>query len=239
MRVSLFIPCFVDVCFPQVGISVVQILERLGHDVAFAESLTCCGQPPFNAGFWDEARSMAARVVDRLADAEAVVVPSGSCTATIRNFYPELFAGTRLEASVRDLASKTFEFSDFLVNRLDVTDLGARFPARVTYHDGCHNLRELGRKTEPRTLLSHVRELELIEMSEAETCCGFGGTFAINFPMISTAMAEVKCESAGDTGAQYIVSTDSSCLMQIQGLLDRQRSPVRTIHLAEILARSE
>ncbi|MBC8108858.1 MAG: (Fe-S)-binding protein [Anaerolineae bacterium] len=239
MTVTLFIPCFVDVCYPQVGLSVVRILERLGHDVAFAENLTCCGQPPFNAGFWDEARSIAARVIEGLAGAEVVVVPSGSCTATIKNFYPEMFAGSRLEPVARELANKTFEFSDFLVNRLSVTDLGARFPARVTYHDGCHNLRELGRKQEPRTLLSHVRDLELIEMGEAETCCGFGGTFAVKFPAISTAMAEVKCESAGDTGAQYVVSTDSSCLMQIQGLLDRQRSPMRTIHLAEILARRE
>jgi len=237
MTVTLFIPCFVDLCFPQVGISVIHILKRLGHRVRFASQVTCCGQPPFNAGFWKEARSIAARAIEILADAEVVVVPSGSCTATIKNFYPELFAGTPMEAVAGRLAGKTFEFADFLVNRLNVTDLGARFPARVTYHDGCHNLRELSRKQEPRTLLKCVRDLELIEMNEAETCCGFGGTFAVKFPAISTAMAEVKCVSATDSGAQYVVSTDSSCLMQIQGLLDRQRSPMRTIHLAEILAR--
>lgn len=236
MKLTLFIPCFVDVCFPRVGMSVVDIFERLGHQIAFAKQLACCGQPPFNAGLWNEARSIAARVVDGLKTADVVVVPSGSCTATIKNFYPELFANTSYESGARALATKTFEFSDFLVNQLGVVDLGARFPARVTVHDGCHNLRELGKKHEPRTLLSHVRDLELIEMSEAETCCGFGGTFAIKFPMISTAMAEVKCASAVETGAEYVVSTDSSCLMQIQGLLDRQRSPVRTIHLAEVLA---
>jgi L-lactate dehydrogenase complex protein LldE len=236
MDVTLFIPCFVDVCSPRVGISVVEVLERLGHRVHFAEQLTCCGQPPLNAGYWDEARSIASRVIDGLRDARAVVVPSGSCTATIRNFYPQLFAGTSRESAARELGSRTFEFTDFLVNELHVTDLGARFAGSVTIQDGCHNLRELGKKREPRVLLEHVRDLRLIEMTEAETCCGFGGTFAVKFPAISTAMAEVKCASATETRADYIVSTDSSCLMQIQGLLDRRRSPMRTIHIAEILA---
>ncbi|CAN5549864.1 (Fe-S)-binding protein [soil metagenome] len=239
MNVTLFIPCFVDVCFPAVGVCVVAILERLGHRVSFAEQLTCCGQPALNAGFQDEARSIAARVVEGLRAADAVVIPSGSCTATLRNFYSGLFANTSLASAALDLAGKSFEFADFLVNRLGVSDLGARFPARVTIHDGCHNLRELASKQEPRTLLHHVRDLELVEMAEAETCCGFGGTFAVKFPAISTAMAEVKCASAVATRADYIVSTDSSCLMQIQGLLDRQRLPIRTIHLAEVLARRE
>jgi len=236
MVISLFIPCFVDVCSPRVGISVVEILEQLGHRVRFAKHLTCCAQPPLNAGYWDEARSIAAKVIEGLSTAEAVVVPSGSCTATIRNFYPLLFAGTELERAASELATRTFEFSDFLVNQLRVRDVGARFPGRVTIHDGCHNLRELGKKQELRTLLAHVRDLQLTEMTEAETCCGFGGTFAVKFPAISTAMAEVKCASAIETRADYIVSTDSSCLMQIQGLLDRQRLPTRTIHIAEVLA---
>jgi L-lactate dehydrogenase complex protein LldE len=154
----------------------------------------------------------------------------------VKNFYPELFANTPHGETAGNLAAKTWEFSEFLVKKLGVTDLGARFPHKVTFHDGCHGLRELGIKTSPRVLLSHVRELELIEMTEAETCCGFGGTFATKFPMISTAMAEVKCASALDTQADYIVSCDSSCLMQVQGLLDRQGKPIKTIHLAEILA---
>jgi L-lactate dehydrogenase complex protein LldE len=136
------------------------------------------------------------------------------------------------------LAAKCHEFSDFLVNRLGVTDLGARFPAKVSFHDGCHGLRELGIKQAPRALLAKVRDLELIEMRDAETCCGFGGTFAAKFPMISTAMGEGKCASAAETGAEYIVSNDSSCLMQIQGVLDRQGKPLKTIHLAEILDRT-
>jgi L-lactate dehydrogenase complex protein LldE len=236
MNIALVIPCFVDAFFSQVGIRTVEILERLGHRVTFAQHIACCGQPALNAGCWDEAREVAGRAIDQLIHADAIVLPSGSCAATIRNFYPELFAGTSCEAIARKVADKTFEFCEFLVNRLGVTDLGARFAATVTIHDGCHNLRELGCKREIRTLLSHVRDLSFVEMAEAETCCGFGGLFATKFTQISTAMAEVKCASAIETHADCIVSTDSSCLMQIQGLLDRQRLPMRTIHITEILA---
>ena len=150
-------------------------------------------------------------------------------------FYPELFAGTKYEQAVRELAPKCWEFSAFLVNKLGVTDLGAKFPHKVTFHDGCHGLRELNNKRPPRELLDKVRGLELVEMDAAETCCGFGGTFSAKFPMISTAMGDVKCASAIETKADYIVSCDSSCLMQIQGLLDRQQKPIKTMHLAEIL----
>lgn len=236
MTVTVFIPCFVDLFYPRVGISVVKILERLGHRVTCAESPACCGQPAFNTGYWPESRAIAVRVLEQLRDAEAVVIPSGSCGAMLKVFYPELFAGTPQEARARSLASRCWEFSEFLVHKLGVTDLGASFPHRVTFHDGCHGLRELRNKRAPRALLARVRGLELIEMDAAETCCGFGGTFAAKFPAISTAMAEVKCASALDTGAEYVVSCDSSCLMQIQGLADRQRKPIKTIHLAEVLA---
>ena len=238
MKVTLFIPCFVDLCFPQVGMSMVSILERLGHQVVFHEDVICCGQPAFNSGFWEETRVVARKVLQRLDSSEAVVIASGSCGAMMKVFYPEIFANTPEAPAARALADKCFEFSEFLVNRLGVTDLGARFPAKVTFHDGCHGLRELGAKKPARTLLSHVKDLTLIEMKDAETCCGFGGTFAAKFPMISTAMGEVKCLSAQDTGADYIVSNDSSCLMHVQGLLDRQGKTVKTIHLAEILARA-
>lgn len=236
MIVTLFVPCFVDLLYPRVAISMVQLLERLGHTVEFPEELACCGQPAFNSGFWDEARAVAGRVLDRLAAADAVVVASGSCGAMLKVFYPELFASTPRATAAAALAAKSWEFSDFLVTRLGVTDVGARFRARVTFHDGCHGLRELGKKQPPRQLLAQVRDLTLVEMSEAETCCGFGGTFSAKFPMISTAMDEVKCKSAIATGADFIVSNDSSCLMQIQGLLDRQGGRIRTIHLAELLA---
>lgn len=237
MNVTLFIPCFVDACYPRVGMSVAAVLERLGHTVDVPDDLpACCGQPAFNSGYWAEAKPVAERVIRALADAEAVVVPSGSCGAMVKNFYPQLFAGTPRATDAAALSARTFEFTDFLVNRLGVTDVGARFPAKVTFHDGCHGLRELGTKREPRQLLRAVRDLELVEMAEAETCCGFGGTFGVKFPMISTAMGDVKCASAADTGADYVASNDSSCLMQLQGLLTRQGRPLRTIHVAEILA---
>ncbi len=236
MTVTLFIPCFVDLFYPQVGVSMVHILERLGHKVVCPNSPACCGQPAFNTGYWDESREIAMKVIESLKDAEVVVIASGSCGAMLKVFYPELFAGTKYEQLARELAPKCHEFSAFLVNKLGVTDLGATFPHKVTFHDGCHGLRELNNKRPPRELLANVRGLELIEMDAAETCCGFGGTFSAKFPAISTAMGDVKCASALDTKAEYVVSCDSSCLMQIQGLADRQKKPIKTLHLAEVLA---
>ena len=238
MKISLFIPCFVDQFHPQVGMSIVRVLERLGHEVDYPEAQTCCGQPAFNSGYWDEARLVAGRQMSVFQDAETVVIASGSCGAMVKCFYPELFHGRPREAEARAFAAKTFEFSDFLVNKLRVIDVGARFPGRATFHDGCHGLRELGLKKPPRQLLEHVQGLELVEMKEAETCCGFGGTFAVKFPMISTAMGEVKCASIAETGADFVVSNDSSCLMQIGGLLEKQGRSTRTLHLAEVLAQT-
>ncbi len=234
MIVTLFIPCFVDALYPRAGISMVEILERLGHSVVCPEEIACCGQPPFNSGYHPEARTIATPVLEKLADAEAVVIGSGSCGAMVKKFYPELFAGTRHAELAKQVASRTWEFSDFLVNKLGVTDLGAKFPHKVTFHDGCHGLRELGIQKQPRTLLANVQGLEFVEMPEV-SCCGFGGTFAAKFPTISTAMGEVKCAAAAETGAEYIVSSDSSCLMHIQGLLSRQGKPTKTISLAEVL----
>lgn len=235
MTVTLFIPCFVDLLFPRVGISIVQILEDLGHRIDFPEELNCCGQPAFNSGYWDEARAVALPALRRLEGCNAVVVASGSCGAMLKVFYPQLFAGTVHEAAAKNLSAKCWEFSDFLATKLGVTDLGAAFPHKVTFHDGCHALRELGVKKSPRALLARVRGLELVEMKE-EVCCGFGGAFAVKFPMISTAMGEVKCAQAAETGAEYIVSSDSSCLMHIQSLADKQGKKLKVIHLAEILA---
>jgi len=239
MKISLFIPCFVDSFYPQTGIKVVEILERLGHEVDYPTALTCCGQPAFNCGYWGEARAVAQKVLGMFEKAEVVVIVSGSCGAMLKVFYPELFKDTPFHQAALELSAKTYEFSDYLVNKLGVTDLGARFPAKVTFHDGCHGLRELNIQSEPRQLLANVRDLELIEMTEAQTCCGFGGAFSAKFTTISTAMGEVKCASALETGADYIVSNDSSCLMHIQGLLDRQRQPIRSLHLADVLSRTE
>ena len=239
MRISLFVPCYVDAFYPNVGISIVKILERLGHTVEYPQSLTCCGQPAFNGGFWPQARAVAEGVLKAYRNADVVVVASGSCGAMIKVFYPQIFQDTPHHEAALALAEKTWEFSDFLVTRLGVTDIGARFPATVTFHDGCHGLRELGVQSQPRTLLAHVQDLTLIEMAEAQTCCGFGGAFAVKFAPISTAMGEVKCASALETGADYLVSNDSSCLMHLQGMLNRQRKPLQSLHLAEVLARTQ
>ena len=243
MRVALFIPCFVDQFCPQVGVAMVNVLRRLGIEVYYPPEQTCCGQPAFNTGYWDEARALARRYCEVFADAEAVVSPSGSCVAMVRNFYPELLGvstggtGARpATAAIPACVSNTFEFSEFLVKKLGVTDVGARFPAKATYHDGCHALRELRLKEEPRQLLRHVRDLELIEMDNAETCCGFGGTFSVKFPRISCAMDGVKVASIQRTGAEYVVSADSSCLMQIDGYARRCKLPIKTVSLAEVLA---
>ncbi|MGD1088379.1 MAG: (Fe-S)-binding protein [Verrucomicrobiota bacterium] len=238
MKISLFIPCFVDQFYPQVGMSIAQVLERLGHTVDYPEAQTCCGQPPFNSGYWDEARVVAQRQMAVFRDAETVVIASGSCGAMVKIFYPELFHHHSHEAEAKALAAKTFEFSDFLVNQLGVLDVGARLAGRATFHDGCHGLRELGLKKPPRQLLRYVQGLELVEMKEAETCCGFGGAFAVQFPMISTAMGEVKCASIAESGAEYVISNDSSCLMQIRGVLERQGKSIKTLHLAEVLAQT-
>jgi L-lactate dehydrogenase complex protein LldE len=238
MTISLFVPCFVDLMFPKAAISAVKIFEKLGHKVVLPEGPACCGQPAFNTGYWDESRVTAEKVLDSLKGADAVVIVSGSCGAMIKNFYPQLFEGTKHEPAAKALAAKSHEFSSFLVRQLKVTDVGARFPHKVTFHDGCHGLRELNNKLPPRELLRQVRGLELVEMTEAETCCGFGGTFAAKFPAISTAMGEVKCDSALQTGAEYVISCDSSCLMQIDGLAKKQGKAIKTLHLAEVLAQS-
>jgi len=237
MRIGLFIPCFVDHYFPEVGVSIVKVLEKLGHTVEYTEGQTCCGQPAFNSGYWDEARKVAEHMLDVFASSEVVVSASGSCGAMIKIFNPELFRDTGREADAKALSERTWEFSSFLVDKLGVTDVGASFPHKVTFHDGCHGLRELGIQSQPRQLLAKVKGVEFVEM-DSVTCCGFGGTFAVKFPAISTAMGEVKCASVIQTGAEYVASNDSSCLMQIQGMLNRQTSKVKSIHLAEILASS-
>jgi L-lactate dehydrogenase complex protein LldE len=238
VRVALFIPCFVDQLTPEVGLDVVRVLRRLGYDVDFPQAQTCCGQPAFNSGYWNDARPVAERFLDVFGSAEVIVCPSGSCTTMVRNFYPQLLADSPSRDKALEVARKLFEFSEFLIKVAKATDLGASFPHRVTYHDACHALRELGLKQGPRELLRHVRGLELVEMPYSEECCGFGGTFATKFPMISGAMGDAKAGNAQSSGAEYITSTDPSCLLHIDGVLRRQKSSVRTIYLASILAQT-
>jgi L-lactate dehydrogenase complex protein LldE len=236
-RVSLFVTCLVDQFFPQVGESVVRILRRLGADVTFNPAQTCCGQPAFNTGFRDEARDVAARVLDLFDDADYVVAPSGSCTSMMRVFYPELFAGNEAAlARVKRLQTKLFEFSEFVVKVMKADDVGATFPHRVAYHDSCHLLRELGVEAEPRTLLGKVQGIELVELKDYQVCCGFGGTFSVKFPEVSAAMGNDKLKAALAARAEYLVANDSGCLMHLAGLIHRQGLPLRTLHLAEVLA---
>ena len=236
-RVALFVTCIVDQVFPNVGLSMAAVLERAGWSVDFPEAQTCCGQPAFNSGYHDEARAVAEHFLDVFGDAEHIVAPSGSCTAMASHHFEELFAGDsrRLEQA-RSLGGRVREFSQFLVEVAGIEDVGATFPTVATYHDSCHALRELGIKAAPRRLLSHVRRLELREMDAAEECCGFGGTFSVKFAGVSGGMARTKIESILRTGAETVISIDSSCLMQLQGAISRAGAPLRTMHLAEVLA---
>ncbi len=239
-RVSLFITCLGDQFFPQVGECVVKVLRRLGVEVTFNPAQTCCGQPAFNTGYRDEARAVAARVLDLFEDAEYIVAPSGSCTAMMRVFYAELFANDpgRLRQA-QGLGKRLYEFSEFLVKVLKVEEVGASFQGRVAYHDSCHLLRELGVESEPRKLIRAVRGVEFVELQDDKLCCGFGGTFSVKFPEISVAMGEDKLRAAAATDADYLVAADSSCLMHLAGLAHRQKLPIKTMHLAELLAKQE
>ena len=236
-RVSLFVTCIVDQVFPQVGIAITEVLERLGYQVHFPEAQTCCGQPAFNSGYTEEARKIARHFLGVFRDSEFIIVPSGSCTSMISHHFADLFEhDPALLAEAHALESRVWEFSRFLLEVAGVEDVGARFHGVVTYHDSCHALRELHIKAGPRKLLANVRGLTLTEMGAAEECCGFGGTFSIKFPEVSGAMARTKIDSIQKTGASTIVSIDSSCLMQLQGVIDRAGLPIRTLHLAEVLA---
>ncbi len=239
-RVALFITCLGDLFFPQVGECAVKLLRRLGMEVTFNPAQTCCGQPAFNTGYRQEAREVAARVLDLFADAEYVVAPSGSCTTMVRVFYPELFEHDpeRLRKAER-LRERFFEFSEFLVKVLKVEDVGASFRGRVTYHDSCHLLRELGIGDEPRKLIRAVRGIDFVEMQDYRLCCGFGGTFSVKFPEVSVSMGEDKLRAATQAGAEFLVANDSGCLMHLAGLIHRQGLPIRTLHLAELLAKQE
>lgn len=227
-RVSIFVTCIVDQVFPRVGMAMAEVLERAGCEVEFREAQTCCGQPAFNSGYRDEARDVARHFLKVFEGAEYIVVPSGSCTSMVAHHYADLFDGHH--------ETRVYEFSRFLVDVLKVDDVGARLDSVATYHDSCHALRELKIHDAPRRLLRNVRGLQLTEMDAAEECCGFGGTFSVKFAEVSGAIARTKIDSIVRTGADTVVSIDSSCLMQLQGVLSRAGSAVRTMHLAEVLA---
>jgi L-lactate dehydrogenase complex protein LldE len=233
--VALFATCLGDQLWPEVVEATVAVLERAGCSVTFDPAQTCCAQPAFNSGYHDEAKAVARRFVEIFERADAIVAPSGSCTAMVHR-YPELFRDEPdWRARAEAVAHKAHELSAFLVRELGVVDLGARLQARVAWHDACHALRELGVHDEPRRLLRAVAGLELVELRTAESCCGFGGTFAVKFPELSTAMLDHKLSGLDDR-VDVLSAVDSSCLMQLRGRLQRQGSRVRAMHLAEILA---
>ena len=235
MKVQLFIPCFVDQLYPQTAFNMIRVLEKAGCDVVYNPSQTCCGQPAFNAGFWDDARDVCKKFLKDFRDDLPIVTPSASCAGFIKNYYPKLFENSSLHNDVKNIGNRCFEFSDFLVNKLKITNFEARLEGKATYHDSCAGLRECKIKNEPRILLGKVKGLEIVEMADVDTCCGFGGTFAVKFEPISIAMAEQKVEHARDTGAEYLISTDLSCLMHLQGYIDNKNYSLKTMHIADVL----
>ena len=238
-RVSLFVTCLADQLWPSAATGAVAVLRRVGCAVEFDDRQTCCGQPAFNTGYRSEARALAERLIAifESSSADAIVSPSGSCTAMLHH-YGELFDDPDWKARAQRVAERTHELSAFLVNRLGVEDVGATFAGRLTWHDACHSLSDLRIKSEPRRLLRRVRGAELVELppANAEACCGFGGTFSVKYPDISVAMLDEKVDAIERLGVDAVVSSDASCLMQIGGRLSRRRSSVRAMHLAEVLA---
>jgi L-lactate dehydrogenase complex protein LldE len=242
MRISLFITCYNDTLFPETGKSVVRLLERLGHEVDFPLEQTCCGQMHFNTGYQAEAMPLMRRFVEIFRDAEAVCIPSSSCVAMVRDNYPrmaESTGGAALMKTVDDLLPRVYELSELLVNKLGIEDVGAYYPHRVTYHASCHSLRSLHLGDLPVRLLRRVRAIDLVELKDIDQCCGFGGTFAVKNSDVSAAMLADKLRCVENTRAEVCTAVDNSCLMHILGGLHRERTGVRTVHLAEILASTE
>jgi L-lactate dehydrogenase complex protein LldE len=236
MEVDLFIPCFIDQLYPETGFNMVKILEKAGVKVHYNTKQTCCGQMAFNSGFWDEAKKLGEKFIEDFSSSRPIVGPSASCIGYVKNNYNELFYNTAFHNEYKQLQKNIFEITDFLVNVVKVTNFGSVFEHKITYHDSCAALREYKLNDEPRTLLKNVKGLELVEMEDTHTCCGFGGTFAVKFEPISTAMAEQKVHHALETGAEYIVSTDLSCLMHQYGYIKKHKLPLKVAHIVDVLA---
>ena len=235
-RVALFVTCIVDQLYPNIGLAAAALLEAQGCVVHVPRGLTCCGQMGFNAGFRDEARAVAGRTIELLRGQSAVVLPSGSCAAMIKHLYHELFHDTPHQAAAEELIGRTYELTEYLVDVLGVSDLGARYNGRIAYHDACHGLRFLGLRSQARSLLAHVAGAELTLLPGADECCGFGGLFAIKQHAISEAMLDRKLAGIQATGAELLVTGDASCMTQIAGGLSRAGSRTRARHIAEVLA---
>ncbi|MGB4773563.1 MAG: (Fe-S)-binding protein [Daejeonella sp.] len=235
MNVELFIPCFIDQLYPQTAFNTIRVLEKAGCKVIYNANQTCCGQPAFNAGFWDEAKTVGNKFLSDFSEDNYIVSPSASCTGMVKNYYNDLFTNAVVHNKCRAIQSNIHELSDFLVNVINKDYFGAELEGRAVYHDSCAGLRECKIKNEPRQLLSKVHGLDLVEMQDTETCCGFGGTFAVKFKGISSAMAQQKVDHALAMQAEYIISTDASCLLHLQAYIDKNNIPIKTMHLADVL----
>ena len=237
MRATLFVQCLVDGLYPEVGEAMVALFNRLGISMSCPVNQTCCGQPAFNAGYRKAAITAAKRFIEIFGDAEVIVCPSGSCVGMVKHHYPELFTNDQkwFERAER-VGQRTFELSQYLVDVLEIEDVGASYDGKVTYHDSCHLLRGLGVAEQPRRLIRNIKRTELVEMKDSDKCCGFGGTFAVKYPQISVAMVDDKISNIIACGADTVTGCDISCLMNIQGRLSRIGSPVKTMHLAQLLA---
>lgn len=236
MIVDIFIPCFMDQIYPGTAMNMVKILEYIGCRVNYNVEQTCCGQPAFNSGYWNHSKEIGEKFIKEFPDDRYIVTPSASCAGMVKNYYSEMFHNSVLHNEYKMVRKNMFEFSDFLVNVLKITDLGAKLEGVATYHDSCAGLREYGIKREPRLLLEKVKGLKLVEMEDVEVCCGFGGTFAAKFEPISVGMGEQKVDNAMATGAEYIISTDSSCLMHLDGYISKQNKKLKVMHLVDVLA---
>lgn len=236
MNIELFIPCFIDQLYPQTAFNTVKVLEKAGCTVIYNTEQTCCGQPAFNAGFWNEAKVVGSKFLNDFTGENYIVSPSASCTGMVKNYYNDLFTNTVVHNKCRGIQGNIRELSDFLINVVNKDYFGAELEGRAVYHDSCSGLRECGIQAEPRQLLSKVHGLDLVEMKDTDMCCGFGGTFTVKFHGISSAMAEQKVQNAMEMEAEYIISTDASCLLQLQGYIDKNNIPIKTMHLADVLA---
>ncbi|MGN6397128.1 MAG: (Fe-S)-binding protein [Mucilaginibacter sp.] len=236
MKVELFVPCFIDQLFPETAFNTMKVLRKAGCEVSYNPEQTCCGQPAFNAGFWDDAKTVGSKFLNDFSEDSVIIAPSASCTGMVKNYYNDLFTNTAQHNKCRAIQGNIYELSDFLVNILQVDYFGAELDGRAVYHDSCSGLRECHIKAEPRQLLSKVLGLELLDLKDGEACCGFGGTFAVKFDAISTAMAQQKVDNALAVEADYIISTDASCLMHLQSYIDKNMIPIKTYHIADVLA---
>ena len=236
MNVHVFIPCFIDQLYPDAGFNTIKVLERAGCKVNYNPAQTCCGQPSFNAGYWGESREVCNKFITDFTDTEYIVMPSASCAGFVKNYYTKIYDNASNQKDIKQLQGKVFELTDFLVNILKKEDLGASLSGKATYHDSCAALRECKIKAEPRKLLQQVKGLELLELQDNETCCGFGGTFAVKFESISVAMGEQKAQNIMNTKADFLISSDLSCLMHINGIMSNKEIPVKSMHIADVLA---